>query len=170
MLDRLYRGAAILSAGCIAAICLLISAQIVLNGLSRLGLPVPATIPSYTDFSGFLLAAATFLALPWTLRSGGHVRVALVTARLPRALALAAEIAVLTLAAAFAAYATWFAAALLLESRHYGDLSPGLIPVPLWIPQVAMVAGLGLLTLALIHSLVDTVRARRPVLASGEEA
>ena len=46
-------------------------------------LPLPSTIPSYADFAGFMLAAATFLAMPYTFRSAGHIRVTLITARLP---------------------------------------------------------------------------------------
>ena len=168
ILDRLYHAAAIVAAGCIAAICLLISAQIALNAASRLGLPLPTTIPSYADFSGFLLAGATFLALPWTLRTGGHVRVTLLTRRLPPAPALWLEVVVLLGAAGFAGYAAWYAVLLLEESWRFGDVSPGIVPVPLWIPQVAMGAGLGLLALALVHSAVQTWTARAPVIGEGD--
>ena len=170
LLDRIYKGAAVLAAASIGAICLLISAQIVLNAATRAGLPVPSTIPSYADFAGFLLAGATFLALPWTLRTGGHVRVNLVTRALPTRVALFVEIAVLALAAGFAAYAAFYAGLLVVESHAFGDVSPGIVPVPLWIPQSVMVAGLGLLAVALLHSLVETWRARVPVLGGGEEA
>ncbi|CUH38047.1 TRAP-type C4-dicarboxylate transport system, small permease component [Jannaschia seosinensis] len=169
-LDRLYRAAAIIAASCIGAICLLISAQVVLNAATRAGLPLPATIPSYADFSGFLLAAATFLALPWTLRTGGHVRVSLVTRMLPRRTAFVVELAVLVLGASFAGYATYYAALLAYESHAFGDLSRGIVPVPLWVPQVFMVAGLALLTVALLHSFAQTWAARAPVLGGGEEA
>ena len=169
-LDRLYHLAAVVSACCIGAICLLISAQILMNAGTRLGLPLPPTIPSYADFAGYLLAAATFLALPWTLRSGGHVRVGLVTARLPARLALGTEIAVLAAATGFAGYATAYAALLLGESRRFGDVSTGMVPIPTWLVQIPMVAGLALLTVALLHSLLATARARRPVLSAGEEA
>ena len=158
-----------MAAACIAAICALICAQVLLNALTRAGLPLPATIPSYADFAGFLLAAATFLALPWTLRSGGHVRVGLLTSRLPQRAAWGVELAVLTFAAAFAAYATFYAAALALESHAFGDVSPGIVPVPIWAPQSVMVAGLALLVLALVHSLFETWSARMPVLGGGEE-
>ena len=169
-LDRLYRAAAILSALCIGAMCLLVSAQIALNVGTRLGLPLPPTIPSYADFAGFLLAAATFLALAWTLRSGGHVRVGLVTSRLPAGIRWGIELVVLALATGFAGYATWFAGKLAEESHRFGDVSTGIVAVPLWIVQVPMVAGLALLTLALAQSLAETFAARAPVIDSGEEA
>ena len=169
-LDRIYRAAAILAAACIGAICLLISAQVALNAATRAGLPLPATIPSYADFAGFLLAGATFLALPWTLRTGGHVRVNLITRTLPVRGALFVELMVLMLAAGFAGYAAFYAGLLVVESHAFGDVSPGIVPVPLWVPQIVMVAGLGLLAVALLHSLVETWRNRSPVLGGGEEA
>ncbi|PRY95007.1 TRAP-type C4-dicarboxylate transport system permease small subunit [Hasllibacter halocynthiae] len=169
-LDALYRGAAVLAACCIAAICLLISAQVLLNAGTRAGLPLPPTIPSYADFAGYLLAAATFLALPWTLRTGGHVRVNLVTSRLPERAAWAVELVVLAAGTGFAGYATTYAAILAEESRRFGDVSSGIVAIPTWIVQLPMVAGLALLTAALGQSLFETWAARRPVLGGGEEA
>ncbi|MGR3485616.1 MAG: TRAP transporter small permease [Paracoccaceae bacterium] len=170
MLDRLYRLSAVVAAACIGAICLLISAQVLLNAGTRAGLPLPPTIPSYADFAGYLLAAATFLALPWTLRTGGHVRVGLVTSRLPARVALVVELIVLALATGFAAYATAYAALLLEESHRFGDVSTGMVAIPTWVVQVPMVAGLALLTAALAHSLAQTWAARAPTLGGGEEA
>jgi TRAP-type C4-dicarboxylate transport system permease small subunit len=167
--DQLYRGAAVLAAGFIAGLCLLIVAQVLLNAGTRMGLPLPPTIPSYADFAGFMLAAGTFLALPWTLMSGGHVRVSLVTSRLPRRLAWGVEIAVLGLAAAVVGFAAFYAGMLLEESHRYGDTSPGIVAIPLWVPQVAMVLGLALLCLALVDALLRTLRAGAPVVGGGEE-
>ncbi|MEM7488254.1 MAG: TRAP transporter small permease [Pseudomonadota bacterium] len=168
-LDTLYQGAAVLAAAFIAGLCLLIVAQVLLNAGTRLGLPLPPTIPSYADFAGYMLTAGTFLALPWTLRSGGHVRVSLVTSRLPARAAWAVELVVLALAAAMVGYALWFAVLLAEESHRFGDTSPGIVPIPLWIPQIAMVLGMGLLLVALVDSLVETWRTGAPVIGGGEE-
>lgn len=170
LLDDLYRWAAIVAACCIGAICLLIVAQIGLNAGTRAGLPLPPTIPSYADFAGYLLAAATFLALPWTLRSDGHVRVGLVTSRLPARAAWITELTVLAAAAAFLTFATTYAVLLTAESHRFGDVSTGIVPIRTWVVQLPMCAGLGLLTVALVQSLVETWRAGRPVLGGGEEA
>lgn len=170
-LDRLYLAAGILAGGCIVAICLLISAQIALNGLGR-AFPgtVPTTIPSYADFAGFLLAAATFLALAHTLRAGGHVRVTLVTGRLPRGWGVAADAVVLVLGLALAGTLTWFMGALTAESLHYGDMSVGIVPVPLALPQGVATAGLALLCVALAQTLVELAVRRSPILTAPGEA
>ncbi|QPM90416.1 TRAP transporter small permease [Pseudooceanicola algae] len=170
-LDTLYLAGGICAAGAILAICLLVSAQVGLNILARLGGPgLSFTIPSYADFSGFFLATASFLALPYALRQGAHIRVNLVISRLPQRLAWAFEIAVLMIATGIAAYASYFVISLTQESLRYGDMSTGIVAVPLWIPQLAMDAGLVLLTLALAQTLVESLAAGRPVIVDGDEA
>ncbi|MBY5931833.1 TRAP transporter small permease [Tateyamaria omphalii] len=154
----------------ILVICVLVSAQILLNAAGRV-LPgaLPSTIPSYADFAGFMLAGATFLALAHTLRAGGHIRVNLVTARLPDRAQFYLEAAVLLIAAALVAFAAWFMVGLVIESIHYGDVSNGIIPVPLWIPQTITAFGMGLLGVAILHTLVDLLSVGRPVLTTPDE-
>lgn len=169
-LNATYKAAGMLSAFLILAICLLISAQIVLNGMGRL-MPgvLPSTIPSYADFAGFMLAGATFLAMAYTLRSGGHIRVNLVVQRLSPRVVFIAEFLALTVASVFVGYALYFSGALVLESLHYGDVSNGIIPVPLWLPQSAMTFGIGLLLVALLHTLVDLITTGTSVLNTPDE-
>jgi len=170
ILQRLYDICGALAGGLIICICLLISAQIVLNGMGRV-MPgaLPSTIPSYADFSGFMLAGATFLALAHTLRAGGHIRVNLVTGRLPERGQFIAEAAVLVIATALIGYAAWFMVGLVGESLHYGDVSTGIVPIPLWLPQSVAAFGMCLLLIAVLHTLVDLVRSGRPVLSTPDE-
>lgn len=165
VLDSLYLAAGGLAALAILFICLLVSAQVGLNILARIGGPsMSFTIPSYADFAGYALATASFMAMAYTLRMGAHIRVNLLTSRLPLQAQWVAEIFALSLSAAMVGYATFFAASLLAESWHYGDTSPGIIAIPLWMPQTTMVIGLALLTLALLDTLVQSLAARAPVL------
>lgn len=133
-------------------------------------LPLPSTIPSYADFSGFMLAAATFLAMPYTFRSGGHIKVSLVTARLPARARLVAEVIALIAATALTVFAVYYIWALVAESIHFGDVSDGTIPIPLWIPQTAMGIGMTLLCVSVIQSLIETLVRGAPVIAASEEA
>lgn len=169
-LQRLYDLCGALAGMLILCICLLISAQIVLNGFGRLSPgTLPSTIPSYADFSGFMLAGATFLALAHTLRSGGHIRVNLVVGRFRPAVQVWFEAAALAITAILVGYAAWFMVSLVAESLHYGDVSTGIIPVPLWIPQSVAAFGISLLWVAVMHTLADLVRARAPVLSTPDE-
>ncbi|MFP7671877.1 TRAP transporter small permease [Marivita sp. S0852] len=169
-LQKLYDICGAIAGGLILLICLLISAQIILNGFGRLSPgTLPSTIPSYADFSGFMLAGATFLALAHSLRAGAHIRVNLVTGRLPQRLQFFVEAGVLVIAILLVGYATWFMVGLVLESLHYGDVSTGIVPVALWIPQSVAAFGTGLLLVALVHTLVDLIQSGKPVLSTPDE-
>ena len=171
VLDALYEGAGWLAALSILAICAVVTAQVGLNVLSRLGGPEWSfTIPSYADFAGFALAAATFLAMASTLRHGVHIRVNLLVQRVPAPLTWALELVTLAIGCAMTGLATWYAAGMLGESWRYGDQSTGIIAVPLWIAQIPMVIGLGLLSLAFLDTLIESVRSRAPILVDQGEA
>ena len=164
-LDRLYDLAGALAALAILGICAVVSAQIGLNILARIGGPdLSFTIPSYADFAGFALASASFLALAHTLRRGGHIRVSLVTDRIAAGPRWIVEMIALALSTAMAAFASTYTILLVAESLHYGDMSTGIVAIPLWIPQLPVAIGICLLTVALAHTLVESILARRAVL------
>ncbi|WP_240194610.1 TRAP transporter small permease [Desulfopila inferna] len=173
-LNRLYLWSGWLAGAFIAAIFLLVLCQVGLNLIDRLsglmtGKAVGLTIPSYADFTGFFLAAASFLALAHTLRQGGHIRVSLVIAQLDRKMRHIFEIWCLLLTTPVSAYFTWYTISLTRESYTYHDLSPGMVAVPLWIPQSAMSLGLAILTIALIDELLATLRGGKPSYAGAGE-
>ncbi len=157
-LDRLYLVSGWLAAMFIALICLLVLCQVSLNAIDRVsglltGSAIGLTIPSYADFTGFFLAAASFLALAYTLRQGEHIRVTLFLSRCSDRMRRRLEVWCLTLTAAVTLYFSWYSLLLVRESYVYHDLSPGMIAVPLWIPQTAMFLGLLVLAVALLDSL-----------------
>ena len=169
-LDRLYWLSGALAGCLILGICLLISAQILLNGASRLFGPVlPTTIPSYADFSGYMLASASFLALAHTLRYGGHIRVNLVSQRLPKGVQVVLEFLVLALSAAIVGFALWYMIDLTLQSYQYGDKSYGIIPIPLALPQAVVSLGLAILLISLIDTMALLGQKRAPVLTAADE-
>ena len=54
-------------------------------------------------------------------------------------------------------YFAYFAIRLVIDSWRFDDLSPGLVPIPIWIPQTSLALGLVILTIALLDEF-DTVR------------
>ena len=173
-LDNLYLSSGWLAAFFLAAIALLVVVQVFLNLIDRVstlitGTAIGLTIPSYADFTGFFLAATSFLALAYTFRRGGHIRVTLLIGHFPARLARAVEFWCLGSAAAITSYFTWYTGELLWESLTFHDLSPGMIAVPLWIPQAGMLIGLGILAIALFDDLVSLVMGRPASYQEGEE-
>jgi len=173
-LDILYKASGWLGACCIALICLLVVCQVLLNLIDRLstlltGSAVGLTIPSYADFTGFLLAAASFLSLAYTLREGAHIRVVLLVSRLPEKLHRPVEGWCIFFGLAVSLYFTWYTAMLTYESYAYNDLSSGMVAVPLWLPQMTMLLGLTILSVALADELVSVCRGHKPCYADKDE-
>ena len=80
LLDRIYGAALWVAALCLAGIALMVGAQLagrIVDGtLKLLGREIYGiVILSLAEFSGFLLAAASFFALAATLKAGTHIRV-----------------------------------------------------------------------------------------------
>ncbi|HED14266.1 MAG TPA: TRAP transporter small permease subunit [Gammaproteobacteria bacterium] len=155
LLDRLYQIAGLLAGFCIVAMAVLILGQIV-------GRWFGIIVPSTEDFSGYLLAAASFLALPFTLRSGGHIRVNLLISQLHGVKRKVTETLVLLLSLLFSGFAASSAIQLVVESWRFGDISQGYVSVPLWIPQVPMALGLVILTIALLDETVALRSGKQP--------
>lgn len=114
-------------------------------------------VPSALEMAGFATSGLIFLGLAPTLRTGGHIRVGLIR-RLPPgprrwALGLA-----LGLGFSVASYATLQAWLRVGESLRYGDLAPGLLPLPLWLPQSLLALGLSFFTLALLEGWLKALK------------
>ena len=168
-LDMLYQASGFAAAGFIVVICLVVSAQVVLNLVTKIfGAQYAYTIPSYADFAGFSLAAASFLALAYTLNKGGHIRVTLLIQTFSRIPRLFAELFSLGLGALMAGFMAYFMIRLNMESYDHGDLSYGIIAIPIWIPQMAVSGGLVILTIAFLDLFWTTLRAGHAVLENRE--
>ncbi len=157
-LDSLYISSGAIASLLIAGICLLVCTQVLSNLITRFGgLSINLTIPSYADFAGYMLAAASFLALAYTLTQGGHIRVNLLLTRLPTRAKWISEIFSFCACAFVSGYVTFYMGRLCLESYKFGDLSPGIVAIPIWIPQCFVLVGMIIFTVALIDCLQRTI-------------
>ncbi|GAA0840028.1 TRAP transporter small permease [Marinobacter szutsaonensis] len=164
-LDTLYRLGGYISALQLFIIMVMVVLQVsgrILDkalltlGMNSLGLQVPGL----AELAGFLLLGATFTGLAYTLTVGGHIRVDLLHRALPEKVQRALDILVTVIASAITGYGIWFSVLLAYDSYDFGDLSIGMVPVPLWIPQTVMVVGLVWLLIALIDALVGLITGR----------
>ena len=132
-------------------------------------LPYGFLVPSLAEFSGYLLAAASFLALAGTLKRGAHIRVTILLLSVPESARRWLDLWTMAAGAAFVGYIGWHLGRLSLDSFRFDEVSYGIIPLPLWIPQAAMALGALILLVALVDELVITVRRGRPSFRSGED-
>ncbi|MFB9887198.1 TRAP transporter small permease [Balneatrix alpica] len=159
-LNNLYRFSGALAALNLCAIMGLILLQVLGRVwdklLSLIGQqPWGLHIPGLAEITGFMLLTATFAGLSYTFRVGGHIRVTLLIQRLGWLWRRRLELLILAIALALSLYACWFALTLTLESYQFNDVSIGMVPILLWIPQSLMTLGLALLSLALAHTWVE---------------
>lgn len=164
-LDSLYRFGGYISALQLTAIMVLVvlqvSGRVLDKGLLALGMDsLGLQVPGLAELAGFLLLGATFTGLAYTLSVGGHIRVDLLHRVLPESIQKALDLLVTVIALAITGYATWYSVLLAYDSYDFGDLSIGMIPVPLWIPQAVMVVGLIWLLVALLDVLIGLITGR----------
>lgn len=147
-LDKIYVSAGVMSGICIVLICLVILARVVGRWLG-------IVVPSSDEFAGFLLASASFFALAYTFRHGGHIRVSLFISRLSERQAIAVERVVLSLASVLVAYLAYQLGFMVWESWDFEEVTSGYVPVPLWIVQLPMAIGMVIFAVSVIDQTVS---------------
>jgi len=151
VLDRLYLGCGYLACGFMVALAVLILAAIgggVFGYLTR----------SLDEFAGYCMAASAFLAFAHTFGANEHIRVALVLQRFQGGARRALEIWCHAVGLLLAIYFAYFSVKMVVVSWQLNDLSQGLVPVPLWLPQLGMAVGTVVFALGLADRLTGIVR------------
>ncbi len=149
VLDTLYLIGGYIGAMFLVTILLLITAQMVARWTGL-------TIPGASNYAGYAMAGASFMAFAYALNSGSHIRVTLGLTALGR-FRRWGEIWCLAIGALVATYILRYAYNAVYWSRLLGDVSQGQDATPLWIPQLVMVIGASLLTLCLWDNLIRMI-------------
>ncbi len=161
-LHRLYFASGLLSAASLVLICAMIIAQVVARNLG-------STVRDAEEFAAWAMAAAGFFGLPYALHCGSHIRVSAVARFVPASLHHAMEVLASVIGVLLAAYLAWYCTAFVIESFRFNEVSQGLVPVPLWLPQLPMALGSILLAVAFGERLVRVLRHERFETGDGEE-
>jgi TRAP-type C4-dicarboxylate transport system permease small subunit len=161
-LDFLYDAAGYLAAFFVFGIFVLMIAQTVMR---ETGMKSGGT----DDLVSWFCAASAFLAFAHTFRYGDFVRVTLLIDMLGPRARRAQETASLAIAALFTGYLAWWCARYVFESWQYGEVSTGLLVVPIWIPQLSFLVGAILLFVAVVDQLVTVLRGGKPVYVTAVE-
>lgn len=154
-LDRLYLYAGYAAGGFLIALFVLMMA---LSG----GRPLGINLPAGDDFASWCMAAMAFLALAHTFRSGEMIRVGLLIERLPERMRHRAEIVTLAIGSAVVVFFAWYGVGLTYDSWRFHETAQGVIPVPLWIPQIGYAAGLLILAVAFVDELIHVTAGGKP--------
>lgn len=112
------------------------------------------------EVASFLELFVIFGGLAYTFRTGGHVRVDLVTGRLPGRTRTWLRVTGLVLGVVFLAVVIWTTAQSALTASRYGRVSAVML-YPLWAPMALIPLGLALLAAVMLVALAAHVRALR---------
>jgi TRAP-type C4-dicarboxylate transport system permease small subunit len=112
------------------------------------------------EVASFLELFVIFGGLAYTFRTGGHVRVDLVTGRLPGRTRAWLRVTGLVLGVVFLAVVIWTTAQSALTAYRYGRVSAVML-YPLWAPMALIPLGLALLAAVMLVALAAHVRALR---------
>lgn len=152
-LDRLYLAGGAVSALCLVAIVVLI---VMTWGARVLGI----TFSVGTEFAGYAMAAASFLAFAYTLNHSAHIRVTLGLNAMGRYRHWG-EVWCFLLGAVITTWIAWEAVEYAFDNFTRGRRSSGASATPLWIPQLPMAVGAVLLAVCFWDNLVALLRRGR---------
>jgi TRAP-type C4-dicarboxylate transport system permease small subunit len=146
ILDNLYRFAGYIASVFLILILFFVAMQMVARWSGGIFVGAP-------DFTGYCMAAASFLALPYALNAGTHIRVNLLLRALGRHRKWV-EIWCWAVASILALCFARFAIKLTYESYRFNDISQGLDAWPIWIPQMSMAIGTCIFAICTIDNLI----------------
>jgi len=154
-LDRLYLASGALGAFFIVLIGVLMIAQSILRELNvRTG--------AVNDVVAWFCAAAAFFTMAHAFKHGDFVRVTLLLESTSDRTRRALEIMALAIGSLAVGYLAWWACKFTYESWEFNDIAQGLLPLPLWIPQLSFALGSVLLWVAMLDELILVLRGQVP--------
>ena len=109
---------------------------------------------SMDEFAGYAMAASAFLGLSYTFHHNEHIRVTLFLQRFQGPARRRVEIWCHLLGMIISGFFAWYSIKMVYVSWVIKELSQGLIPLPLWIPQLSMAIGTTMLAIAMLDRLV----------------
>ena len=114
------------------------------------------------DVVSWLCAAAAFFAMAHAFKHGDFVRVTLLLEKISVPAQKRLELAALSIAAVSVAYLAFWANRFTYESWVFNEIAQGMLPLPMWIPQLSFALGSILLLVAVLDELVLVLRGHRP--------
>lgn len=118
-----------------------------------------APLPASVEISQLMEPYVVFLPFAYTLAIGSHVRVTLLTMRLPDFLFLSSEILVYLLDLLFFSLLAYFSWAEFMESWAVDEIMLAAIKLPWWVGKFSMPLGMFFMALQCLLQLAQTIRA-----------
>ena len=138
--------------GYIASVFLVLVAAFILTGIaSRI---FGFYIRGLAEYSGYCMAASSFLALAYTFGENGHIRITLFLEKSNQKIKRFLEIWCLSVATFFSGFLDFYFIKMLIISIEFGERSEGADEIYIWIPQVTVALGSTIFFICVMHNLI----------------
>ena len=138
--------------GYVAAIFLILVAIFILTGIaSRI---FGFYIRGLAEYSGYCMAASSFLALAYTFGEKGHIRITLFLEKSNKRIRKYLELWCLSVATFFSGFLSFYFLKMLLISFNFQERSEGADEILIWIPQVPVALGSSIFFICVLHNFI----------------
>jgi len=138
--------------GYIAAIFLILVATFILTGIaSRI---FGFYIRGLAEYSGYCMAASSFLALAYTFGEKGHIRITLFLEKSKKNIRRFLELWCLSAATFFSGFLSFYFIKMLMISIKFQERSEGADEILIWIPQTSVAFGSFIFFICVFHQLI----------------
>jgi TRAP-type C4-dicarboxylate transport system permease small subunit len=110
------------------------------------------------EYSGYIYLASIFLALGYTFKEDGHIRINLLTSRLSKKAQIVVDIAAGFIALALAIFMLYRSILLTYDSYSFEMVSETVSETPIYLTQIVMPIGLFLFVLSIISFISKRIR------------
>ena len=149
-LKTLYR-----LSGYVAAFFLILVATFILTGIaSRI---FGFYIRGLAEYSGYSMAASSFLALAYTFGEKGHIRITLFLEKSKGNFRRILEWWCLFVATFFSGFLSYYFIKMLIISIKFGERSEGADEILIWIPQLSLAIGSTIFFICVIHNFILSI-------------
>ena len=150
-LKALYR-----LSGYAAAIFLILIAIFILTGIaSRM---FGFYIRGLAEYSGYCMAASSFLALAYTFGEKGHIRITLFLEKMGGRLKRIFELWCLSISSIFSGFLFFYFSKMLFVSYKFQERSEGADEILIWIPQTSLAFGSFIFFICILHHLLKAIK------------
>ena len=141
--------------GYVAAFFLILVATFILTGIaSRI---FGFYIRGLAEYSGYSMAASSFLALAYTFGEKGHIRITLFLEKLKKNFRRILELWCLFVATFFSGFLSYYFIKMLIISIEFGERSEGADEILIWIPQLSLAIGSTIFFICVIHNFILSI-------------
>ena len=141
--------------GYTAAFFLILVAVFILTGISSRIFGF--YIRGLAEYSGYSMAASSFLALAYTFGEKGHIRITLFLEKSKENFRRILELWCLFVATFFSGFLSYYFIKMLIISIEFGERSEGADEILIWIPQLSLAVGSTIFFICVMHNFILSI-------------